>query len=178
MKRWQIIIGIGLILLGIFALIEVLTGIDLWGLVFPLILIGLGVLLVLRPRLKAREVQVDMPILGDVRKTGAWTVSDHEIWLLVGSTRLDFTNADFPQGEGRIKIFGFVNDLKVILPEDVGLRFNSSSFVSEFKGPQGKQERIMSPLEYETPGYESAGKRVLIEALGFVSEIQIKPPLI
>lgn len=178
MKRWQIIFGIGLILLGVFALIEVLTGIDLWGVVFPLILIGIGILLILRPKISSRDIQVEIPILGDVRKKGAWQVGHHEIWLLVGSTRLDFTNASFPQGEGKIKLFGFVNDIKIILPEDVALRFGSSAFVSEFRGPQGKQERFLSSLEYETPEYASAEKQVQIQSLGFVSEIQIKPPLI
>lgn len=178
MKRWQFIIGIVLLVMGLFALVEVLTGVDLWGLVFPLILIGIGVLLILRPRLSGRNIQVETPILGDVRKSGTWQVGEHEIWLLVGSTRLDFTEAEFPEGEGRVRLFGFVNDLKIILPETVSLRVNSSSFVSEFKSPQGKQERIMSELSYETPGYENAAKKVIIQTLGFVSEIQIKPPLI
>ena len=178
MKRWQIVIGIGLILLGLFALVEVLTGIDLWGLVFPLILVGIGVLLILRPKITGRDVQVEMPILGDVRKKGAWLVGNHEIWLLVGSTRLDFTDAEFPDGVGKIKLFGFVNEVKVILPEDVGLRIETNAFVSEFRSPEGKQERILTSLSYETPGYENAEKRVQIQSLGFVSEIQVKPPLL
>lgn len=177
MKRWQIIFGIGLILLGLFALIDVLTGINLWGLVFPLILIGIGILLILRPRMAGREVQVQMSILGDLRKKGAWEVGTHEIWLLIGSIRLDFTDAVFLPGEPKIKLFGFVNDLKVILPEDVGLYLTSSAFVSEFKGTSDKEERILNPLTYETPNYTSADKRVQVEVLGFVSEIQVKPPL-
>lgn len=178
MKRWQIVIGIGLILLGLIALIEVLTGVDLWGLIFPLILVGIGILLILRPRLSGREVRVEMPILGDVNKKGVWQVGHHEIWLLVGSTRLDFTNAEFIEGEGKIKLFGFVNEIKLILPEDVGLRFESIAFVSEFRGSEGKQERILNSLVYETPGFENAEKRVQIQSLGFVAETQIKPPLL
>lgn len=177
MKRWQIVLGIGLILLGLFALVEVLTGIDIWEYIFPLILIGIGVLLILRPRWAGRDVQVEMPIIGDVRKTGSWQVGDHEIWLIVGSARLDLSSAEFPKGEGTVKLFGFVNDLKVILPEDVGLHFSGSAFVSEYKGPDGKEERILSMLEYETPNYNDAVKRINIQAVGFVSEIQIKPPL-
>jgi predicted membrane protein len=178
MKRWQIVFGIGLILLGLFALIDVLTGINLWGLVFPLILICIGVMLILRPRMAGREVQVKMPILGDLRKKGAWEVGNHDIWLLIGSIRLDFTDAVFLQAEPKIKLFGFVNDLKIILPEDVGLYLTSSAFVSEFKGPSDKEERILNPLIYGTPNYTNAGKRVRIEVLGFVSEIQVKPPLL
>lgn len=178
MKRWQIIVGFGLVLLGIFALVEVLTGIDLWRFVFPLILIGIGVLLMLRPKIAGRNIQVEMPILGDVRKKGSWEVRNHEIWLFVGTTRLDFSDAGFPEGEGEIKLFGIVNDLKVILPSDVGFRFSGLAFVSEFKGPQDKEERFMSMLEYETPNYTDAEKRVHIQTVGFVSEVHIKPPVI
>lgn len=178
MKRWQIIFGIGLILLGIFALVEVLTGVNLWGFVFPLILIGIGVLLILRPKLAGRNVQVEMPILGAVRKKGSWKVGQHEIWSVIGSVRLDFTDALFPEGEGRIKLFGFVNDVKVILPEDIGFRFTGASFVSEFRGPEGKKERFLSTMEYETPNFDDAVKRVHVQTVGFVSEVQIKPPLI
>ncbi len=177
MKRWQIIFGIGLILLGIFSLVELLTGIDLWGLVFPLILIGIGVMLILRTKLAGREVQLEMPILGDVRKKGNWKVGSQEIWLLVGSTRLDFSDAEFQDEDGKIKLFGFVNDLKIILPEDVGLRFTGSAFVSEFRTPEGKRERILSMMEYETPNFIDAEKRVVIQTIGFVSEVQIKSPL-
>jgi len=177
MKHWQIIVGIGLVLLGIFALVEVLTGINLGRLVFPLLLIGFGVYLVLRPTITGRDIQVELPILGDVCKNGPWGVSHHEIWMFVGATRLDFADAVFPEGDGKIKLFGFVNDLKIILPDDVGLRLVGLAFVSEFLGPQGTEETFMSMLEYETPNYSNAEKRVQIQTLGFVSEVEIKPPV-
>lgn len=177
MKRWQIIFGVSLILLGVFALIDVLTGIDLWDYFFPLILIGIGVFLIIRPRLAGREVQIEMPLLGDVRKKGSWQVGEHEIWMIVGSTRLDFTNAEFPEEEGKIRLFGFVNDLKVILPDDVGLRYSGLSFVSDFRGPEGNEERFLSMHEYETSNFDDFEKRVQIQTVGFVSEVQIKPPL-
>jgi predicted membrane protein len=178
MKRWQMIVGIGLVLLGIFALIEVLTGIDLWRFVFPMILVGIGLLLILRPKFAGRDIWVEMPILGDIRKKGEWEVRNHEIWLIVGTTRLDFTDARFPEGEGEIKLFGFVNDLKVILPSDVGFRFSGLAFVSEYKDTQIKEERFMSILEHETPNYADAEKRVHVKTVGFVSEIRIKPPVL
>jgi predicted membrane protein len=176
MKRWQVIIGIILILFGIIALMnQVFPNLRIGRFVGPLILIGLGLLLILRPRIAGPNVIVQIPILGDVRKTGIWEVTQHEIWWLVGSSRLDFTEAVFPKGDAVIKIFGFVTDLKVILPEDVGLRVSSSAFVSEYSGLYGKQERFLSQLEDQSENYSSADKRVDLQTVAFVSEIKIRP---
>ncbi len=112
MKRWQIFLGILLIVLGLFSLFELMFQINLWRFVGPLLLVALGIWLVLRPQLAGSDVNVQMPILGDLRKTGVWEATNHEIWMLAGNNRLDFTEASFPNGEATIKIIGFVADVK------------------------------------------------------------------
>ena len=178
MKKWQIILGIVLILLGLFSLSEELFNLNLGRFVGPLILVGLGLLLILRPRRAKAGVNVEIPILGDVRKTGAWEVTQHEFWWLVGENRLDFSAATFPRGDGMIKIFGFVTDVKIILPADVGLQLESAGFVTELKLPKDKQEQFLSRLSYQSPNFSEAKKRVLIETVGFVSEIVVRPPIV
>lgn len=177
MKRWQIIIGIALITLGVLSLLEVLFDIDLWRFLGPILLIGLGVLLIFRPRMAGENVKVQMPILGDVRKSGTWEVTDHEIWMLAGTNRLDFTDAVFPKGDGRIKIFGLVADVKITLPDDVGLKVDANAFVSEFRGFDSKEERILSPLVYHSSNYSESQKRVNLSTIGFVSDIKVKSSL-
>lgn len=178
MKKWQIVLGTVLILLGLFSLSEALFDLNLGRFVGPLILVGLGLLLIFRPRRAKAGVQVEMPILGDIRKTGPWEVTQHEFWWFVGENRLDFSAAVFPQGEGTIKIFGFVTDVKIILPADVGLQLESTAFVSELKLPEGIQERFLSRLSYQSPNFSETENRVLIETLGFVSEIVVRPPIL
>ncbi len=178
MKRWQIIAGIGLVVLGFIALFEAIFRVNLWRFIFPLLLIGLGVLLILRPQLTGPDVHVQMPLIGDVRKTGAWEATQHEIWLIVGTTRLDFSEALFPQVDAKIRMIGFVNEVKVILPEDVGLRVESSSIVSELKTSEGKQEQFFNFLAYESPNFVNAEKRVTLQTIAFVSEIKVKSPLL
>jgi lia operon protein LiaF len=98
--------------------------------------------------------------------------------MLVGSSRLDFTDANFPNGESTIRIIGFVADVKVILPEEVGLVIESSAIVSELKGFANKEERIFNTLDYATPEYHSGSKKVRLQTIAFVSEIRLKRPLI
>lgn len=178
MKRWQIILGVGLILMGILALVEALFKINLWRFIGPLLLIGLGILLILRPRMAGKGVHVQMPILGDIRKTGTWEATRHEIWILAGSNRLDFTEALFPEGDAIIKILGFVADVKIILPQDVGLQVNSTSIVTQFRGLESKEEQILSTLTYETPNFLMSEKRVTVQTLAIVSDIKVKSALL
>lgn len=178
MKRWQIIIGITLIVLGIFSLLsQIFPDVRLGRFLIPLLLIGLGLLLILRPRFTGPEVIVQFPIIGDIRKSGSWEVTQHEIWWFVGSNRLDFSEAVFPQDQATVKIIGFVTDLKVVLPEDIGLRVESSAFFTEYSGLQGEQERFLSYLEEQSPNYLTAEKRVNVQVIAFVSEIKVRPSL-
>ena len=177
MKRWQIVLGITLIVLGLFSLIEVFIKFNPWRYFGPLLLIGLGILLILRPRIAGKEIKVQMPILGDVRKKGIWEATQHEIWWIVGTSWLDFTDAVFPKGDALIRIFGFVTEVKITLPDDVGLKINSIAFFSEFRGNEGKEERILNELDYETPNFNSTEKRVAVQTVGFVSEVRVKSSL-
>jgi lia operon protein LiaF len=178
MKRWQIIIGITLVVLGIFSLLnQFFPGLKIGRFFMPLLLIGLGTLLVLRPRIAGPDVIVQFPILGDLRRTGTWEVTQHEIWWFVGSSRFDFSEAIFPNKDALVKIIAFVADTKIILPEDVGLSVESYAFVNEYHGLKGKQERFLSPVEEQTPNYLTADKRVKVQVYSFVSELKVRPSL-
>lgn len=179
MKRGQIIIGSVLILLGVFSLLsQVFPNLRIGRYVFPLILIGLGTYFIFRPRIAGRDVNVHVPVLGDIRNVGIWEVTRHEYWWIVGSNRLDFTEAIFPEGEATIRIFGFVNDIKIILPDDVGLVVESTAFLTNYSGLTDKQERFLSPLEDQSPNFHTAEKRVNVLSVAFVSEIKVRSSLV
>lgn len=173
MKKWQVIVGVGLILLGLISLLEIFFEIDLGRFIFPLILIGLGLLVIFRNQLVDPGVEVRMPIIGDVRKSGDWQAKRHEIWWFVGTTRLDFSEAIFPEGEAKIKIFGFVNDVKIQLPQDVGMDLGSFGFLNEYHGINKREERFFGILEDRTENYPLAEKKVMIQINGFVADINV-----
>jgi lia operon protein LiaF len=176
MKRWQIILGIVLIVLGLFSLVEAIFEIDVWRFLFPLLLVGLGLLIILRPQMAKPGVKVLMPILGDTRREGVWEVGDLEVWSLVGTTRLDFTEAVIPNNGAEIKVMGFVVDARITLPDNVGLFVESASFVSEVKSPEGKAEQVFSSIDYQSPNYMIAEKKIHLQTVGFVTEIRVNHP--
>ena len=176
MKRWQIILGIVLIVLGLFSLVEAVFQIDVWRFLFPLLLVGLGLLIILRPQMAKPGVKVLMPILGDTRREGVWEVGDLEVWSLVGTTRLDFTEAVIPNNVAEIKVMGFVVDARITLPDNVGLYVESASFVSEVKSPEGKEERVFNSIDYQSTNYLEAEKKINLQTVGFVTEIRVNHP--
>ncbi|MDT8381169.1 MAG: cell wall-active antibiotics response protein LiaF [Brevefilum sp.] len=173
MKKWQIIIGIVLITLGVFSLVDVIFEINFSRFIGPLILIGIGLLLIFRHQLAGPGVEVRMPVLGDIHKSGNWEARRHEFWWFVGETKLDFSNAIFPEGEAKIKVFGFVNDVKIYLPSDVGLCIRSFAFLSDFHGLGKKEERFFASLDDRTPNYDLADKLVEVQIMSFVAEIRV-----
>jgi predicted membrane protein len=179
MKRRQITIGVILILLGVFSLLnQLLPNVRLGRFVGPLILVGLGLLMILRPRMAGPGVKVRIPILGDIRNTGVWEVTRHEFWWFVGTNRLDFSEARFPEGDGTVRIIGLVNDIRITLPDDVGLSVVSNALVTEYSGLFGKQEKLINPVKDQTPNYETADKRVQVESFALVSEIKVLPNMV
>lgn len=175
MKRWQIVIGIILIVLGLISLLDNLFSVNLGRFIGPFLLIGLGLLVIFRHQMIGPGVEVRMSIIGDIQKSGNWEAKKHEIWWFVGTTKLDFSGASFPEGEAKIKIFGFVNDVKILLPEDVGLRIESSAFFSDYRGIERRTEDHFGFLTDQTSNYPSMEKRAIIQITSFVADIHVKP---
>lgn len=96
-NRTMILIGSILILLGAFSIIDVLFGINLWTLIFPLILIGLGILILFRPKTLPDRRNFFMRFISETNKSHEWTVEPSEYWSFVGSMNLDFSQALFPK---------------------------------------------------------------------------------
>jgi len=175
MKRWNFLLGIFLVLIGLISLLnQIFPYVRFGRFVGPLILIGLGVVLILRPRLAGQDVQVHFSLFGDIRMQGDCPVTQHEYWSLVGSNHLDFTDAVFPAGGGIVRLIGLVNEVKIILPDDVGLQVESIAVVTESSGLNGHQERFFTAFDEQTANYLTAEKRVNVQSFAVVSEIVIK----
>lgn len=172
-NRTAILIGSILIILGAFSIIDALLGINLWSLVFPLILIGLGFLILLRPKTLPGGTNFILRFVEETNKSHEWTVVPAEYWSFVGSMKLDLSQAVIPEGETSIVMYSFVNELEIILPTDAGLKLTARGFVHDTKVKGYKEDHIFAPFEYETPDYELQTRKINIQSLSFVSEVEI-----
>lgn len=172
-NRGQLIIGAILIGLGIIFLIGEVFRINIWAFCFPIGLIAVGGWILLRPNFSSSGVQSEFLLLGEVKRRGDWEVSSREYWVGIGDVELDMIHARIPEGETRISIYGFVNDVDILLPDDVEFEVNANGFVQEAEVLGKKVERFLSPVEFSTGEYTSGQRKIHFETLGFVTDLKI-----
>lgn len=170
----QLFIGGVLVVVGLLLLVGRLLQVNLWGMLWPVLLIGLGVWLVLRPRMVAEGTAVHQRLFGDIRRRGVWDASNEEFWMFAGDIDLDFTQAELPLGETRICCYCFASDLKVRMPEDVGVKIAASNFAGDIKLYGSKYGGLLSPVHVATANYDVAESKVLFETHCFASDVTIK----
>jgi lia operon protein LiaF len=175
-RRWLIGIGSLAIVYGLFLLLGQIFNFNGWALFFPLLLVALGVWLIMRPRMLGPQGQVQTRLLGDIVHNGSWQVVPEEIWLAIGDIHLDLTNANVPSGETIITSFGFVNDIRVVVPEGVGIALHSSAFVSESKLYDDKESAIFMPLDRKSDDYDTCSRKVVLRTNHFVADIKVRRP--
>ena len=173
-NKWHILIGGAITLVGLVFLIGAVFHIDVGDFCFPVGLILLGVFLLLRPYLLGPDEPVQLKLLGDVRRHGDWQVADEEIWIGVGDVRLDMTEADIPVGETQIRVFGFVGDVRLTVPEGVGVSVSSTSFVTSARVLGQKRDSFLSSIHFASDDYEMAERKVRLEVSYFVGDIRVR----
>lgn len=176
-NRWQVYIGILITAIGLLSLIGVLFDVDVGAMCWPVVLIALGVWLLVRPRLVGPGTAVQFRLLGDVRRYGDWPVSDEEIWLGVGDVRLDMTGATIPVGETRIRIFSFVGDVRLVVPEGVGISVSSLAFLTDSRMLGQERDTFFGSFHLSSDDYAVVERRVQLEMNAFVANIRVSRAL-
>ncbi len=162
-----ILVALGVVILGA-NLLQVSVGAFLW----PALLIAVGVWFIMRPRMAPAGRAVTMKLLGDIKRRGSWAAQDEEIWAIIGDVDLDYSHADLPVGETRLRVYGFVGDLEVMVPEGIGVAIQSTAMVCDAKLFGEKQESFVAPVRYATPGYAQAERKLRVETVHFVCDLK------
>jgi len=173
-NKGQLIVGLVIVLIGITLLVGNLFRVNLWDFLWPLVLIGLGVWMLLRPRTVRTGTKVQQRLLGDIRRAGEWQVTHEEFWILVGDIKLDMTAAQIPAGETLIRTYGFVGDVKLVVPVGVGVSISSTAFVTDSKVLGQKQDTFLTTFRFASDNYETAERKIRLESTAFVSDLRIR----
>jgi len=170
----EILIGVAIIGVGLLILLSALLHVSLFSIICPLFLIALGAGLIIRlGRSEAGAVFRVTPI-GDMRLRRGVPIADHEIWVGVADIDLDLAPDDLRPGETVFRIYGFVGDLDLRVPEGVGVSIWSLAFVTDAKVFGEQQTSILSPISFSTDGYAEAESKVRLEALAFVTDLKVR----
>jgi len=174
MNKSTLIFGLALIVLGLVILVGNVTGIETWAICWPSALILVGLWMVFRPQMIDSDVALQQKILGDIKRGGEWQVREEEIWLGVGDIELDMTEAQIPVGETKLRLFGFVNSIEVIVPETVGAMVRCTAFLTDGDAFGRKEDRFLGTFEARTANYDAAERKVQVEATYFVADLEVR----
>ena len=168
-NRGQLISGGIIILLGVLLLIGNIFKIDIGALCWPTALILLGVWLLARPRLP-----VNFILLGNYRKHGAWQVAPEDVYTGLGDVEFDFSEAEIPAGETRLRAYGFIGDIKMKVPAGVGVSVSAIGFITDLNFFGQKSSHFFDPITASSAGYETAERKIHLEAGYFIESVKIK----
>ena len=167
-------VGIILIVVGVIFLIARILDISIWGIFWPLILMGLGVWLLLRHRTIDPDTSVSQKFIGDIRREGSWQVTNEEIQIFIGDVELDMTRATIPDGMIKIRIFGFIGDVDILVPRDVGLSVSTTGFITDAKVLGHKEDKFLSGIHRTSDNYEKAKQKIQLETNFFINDLTVK----
>jgi len=173
-NRGQVFVGVALVAIGVLLALGAIFKINVWAFCWPLVLILVGVWFLVRPRLLSEGTLSNIHPLGGVRRFGKWTVANEEIWMFVGDIDLDLLQADIPAGETVLRVFGFVGDVDLTLPRDVGLSYTSTAFVTDSRVNERKLEGFLIPTSFASENYATAEKRIRLETLFFIADVKVR----
>lgn len=174
-SRGVMIIGIFLVVMGLLALISNLFEFDFSSACLPTILILMGVLVLLRPRMVKEGTAVDFILIGEYKRSGLWRVASSEIWSGVGEVKLDFSQAELAPGETCIHIYHLIGDVSLRTNDKVGLALTVNGLINSVKWWGAKQDNFLNEVRLATPDYDQAERRVKVEVTTLIGDIKAHP---
>jgi predicted membrane protein len=175
-NRGQIIFGALLLFIGAVLLFGSIFRIDFGIICWPSLLILLGLYLLVRPTLRQSQGGINVQIFGDVRHSGEFQLQDEEIWQFIGNLRLNLAQASLPPGETTIRLYGFINDIDIYIPESIPLDVSATGFLTSAKVLGRKTDNFVVPYNYQDLGYETAEHKIHLETIGFIIDLKIARP--
>jgi len=176
MKKWSFYLGGFLLLMGAVSLIDVIWGINIWQYIWPLLLISIGLIIIFRPKwFTLWDWRSDHRggFIGDSHTVLKGTGKDEEFSTFAGDHTIDLSNVTVPSGGINYKFNGFAGDIKLLVPDHIGVRVRGNVFAGELDIFGSEMQSVMSPFEGETPGFEEAGSKVYVEANYFACDVKL-----
>ena len=193
--------GMALIILGMIFLLnsaDIIPFRELFVTYWPLLLILLGVSLLLRrPRFVgtwspgefhgarsfgdtsaevASETLGFSTVFGDTNlKVTSKNLKGGRVSTVFGDIVLDLTGAVLAEGEQTLKVSGVFGDLSIRVPTGMAFAVGLTAAFGSVRVNEQRRQGLSSALQYESPGYASAPRRLKIEASQVFGDIDIGP---
>jgi lia operon protein LiaF len=172
-KHSQRILGLVLIVLGVLFIISRFLHISAWALIWPLLLIIIGIWIIFREKQAEEGSGFEFKLLGDISREGKWNLQTEEFKVLIGDINLDLMQADIPDGETLLTMHWFVGDVELKIPRDVGISLSSGGLVVDTYVFGEKEEKFFGTVQKNSSNYGKAKKQIRVKANCFVGDIKV-----
>ncbi len=180
LNLWRTIIGVAIILIGLVGLLNnlgltTLTTGQVIGVLFALGIIALGAWIIWNAQPSRRAPRNISVYFGDtVIGHQAWELHDLRIQSGLGDVRIDLTSATIPAREGTLHIWGWVGDVRILLPRDLDAKASGSIWAGSVSILGRRADGLFRDVEYTSPGFDEAVKRVSIDVNLGIGDILVK----
>jgi len=170
--RGQILVGGVLVAAGLLALMDLWLDISLWPLLFPLLLIGLGVWVLRRPQSVAAGTRVTQRLLGDVRRRQS--VGDEDIFVLLGDVKIDWSASLWPETPVTVWVSSLLGDIRIRVPEGVAVSVNSRAALGTLRLDGRKRDASFALIHVQTDDYGTAAHRLDLHVVHLLGDVTIE----
>ena len=173
-NRGQVLVGSSLVLFGGGLLLASLLHINFWAVCFPMTLIMLGVFfLIARPPMWEPTTAGNSQFVGDIVRSGEYTVTSEEFRLFVGDVRLDMTRAQFPSARRSFASTALSTTPILLCRMKWVSPFRANGFVVDTKLGAQHSENFLSGVQLATANYPTAERQLRVVMNSFVGNLRV-----
>jgi len=194
---WTIGFGIFFVLIGTLILLdnlEILYFRTVWSYFWPLLLIIIGLIMVIKKRrteitseeetnIQNEENNVEDTYSGRYYRTTVINENQQSHYFgnvnyasqdkdfsglnlsnIFGDITVDISNIDFASGEKFVNVNGIFGSIKILLPKNIPIKFIGSTLIGSVKFLDKDKDGLLVSLNSETLDFEEANKKIIIRA--------------
>lgn len=165
-RSGYILIGIGLVFLALNHL----------SIIIAVLLISFGYFLVRTKQLQQDpSSQQRYNFLASIRwNREPWVLHSMSIWSIVGEMNIDLSLAIIDEPETNLVFQGIVGDIDIIVPDDIGVRIDSTLIIGQTKIGYDQQDGLGTKMSWQSVNFDTAEHRVIITLSYLVGDINVK----
>lgn len=92
-----------------------------------------------------------------------WLVEPMDRSVGVADFKFDFTKSFIPDKETKIKLSGWVGDIKIKIPEDIEFSIEARASVGDLVVGDVKEDGLLKDFQYKTNGYNEAVRKLAFD---------------
>lgn len=166
-SSWRAFAGGLLVLLGVLLLLAALGVLGAgaaWGIFWAVVLIVAGAVVLLRRGSRSVRSVRSGAAVGEIRMGDTpWDFHDMETNMAAGQMRVDLSKARVPQGETRLKVKGGMGKIEILVPASLAISVQAEVGAGSITILGNKADGVGRQLQFVSPGYESADKKVKMD---------------